>query len=396
MQIESRETCWTKIQPAQIALAGMLLLEFFVFSLIGRNFRTWDNFFEILRLSVELGLLALAMTPVIVTAGIDLSVGSLLGLSAILMGTMWKEMGLPLWIAAPVAVVFGALGGVLNAVLITRLRIPPLIVTLGSMSLFRGLAEGITGGARNYTDFPSAFLFVGQGHIGPIPTQVPLFVLAAIGTWILLHRSIIGRALSAIGYSPEGARYAGIPVERRIGLTYVLCGIAAGIAGVLYAAHWGQVKADAGTGYELEAITAVVLGGTSIFGGRGSVTGTLMGLFAIALLKNGLRLTELPPSFIDSVSDFIHHLPKWLGGFLLADGESIGSSLPAELANILTGLLLLTAIALDFKPSARKAAVAPAGAGGFSVSNAQVAVLSVVILIGAILIVCVNFWFARA
>src|SRR6185437_2265106 len=223
-------------QPQQIVLAGMLAVEFIVFSSIGKNFQTWNNFFEIIRLIVELGLLALAMTPVIVTGGIDLSVGSMLGLTAIIMGMLWKDAGVSLWAAAPLAIGVGLIGGALNGLLITRLRIAPLIVTLGSMSLFRGLAQGITAGVRNYTDLPAGFVFLGQGHIGPIPTQAPLFVIAAIGFWILLHRSTIGRALCAIGYSPEGARYAGIPVERRVFLVYLLSGLAAGIAGVLYAA----------------------------------------------------------------------------------------------------------------------------------------------------------------
>ena len=183
----------------------------------------------------------------------------------------------------------------MNGLLITRGRIPPLIVTLGSFSLFRGLAEGLTGGVDNFTHFPDRFLFLGQGYsLGGIPTQVPIFVVVAAAFWVLLHRTTIGRGLVAIGFSPEGARYAGLPVERLVGLVYLLSGLVASLAAIIYVAHLGQAKADAGTGYELAAITAVVLGGTSIFGGRGSVPGTLLGLFAIAVLQNGLRLADLP------------------------------------------------------------------------------------------------------
>jgi rhamnose transport system permease protein len=380
-----------RIQPTQIALLGMLAIEFALFSAIGENFQTWGNLFEILRLIVELGLLALALTPVIVTGGIDLSVGSLLGLCAIAMGILWQDAQLSLWLAAPIAILLGGAGGMLNALLITRLRIPPLMVTLGSMLLFRGLAQGLTRGARNFTDFPAAFQFLGQGFIGPVPAQALLFVLAAIGFWILLHRSTIGRALSAIGYSRDGARHAGIPVERRVALTYVLAGLAAGIAGILYSARLNQAKADAGTGYELEAITAVVLGGTSIFGGRGSVGGTLMGLIVIAMLKRGLYLSQLPPEAVGAISDLIHALPSWLGGSLLASGESINPSLPAELATILTGVLLLAAIIFDFKPGrttavAKAAAASQSGNEEFDMKNSHVAVLSVVILLAAALI----------
>jgi rhamnose transport system permease protein len=172
--------------------------------------------------------------------------------------------------------------------LITRLRLPPLIVTLGTYSLFRGLAEALTHGAVTYTDFPDGFLFLGQERWLGLPTQAWLFLLAAVVVWVLVHRTTFGRSFRAIGFSPEGARYAGLPVGRRTGLVYVLAGLIAALAALIYTARLGQAKADAGTGYELFAITAVVLGGTSIFGGRGSVTGTLLGVAAIAVLKNGL------------------------------------------------------------------------------------------------------------
>ena len=249
------------------------------------------------------------------------------------------------------------MAGGLNAALITRLRIPPLIVTLGSYSLFRGLAEGITRGVDNFTNFPAGFVFLGQGYFGRwLPAQLPILIFAAIGFWVLLHRSAIGRMFSAIGYSPEGARHAGIDVERRVALAYVLSGLSAGVAAVVYVARVGQAKADAGTGYELSAITAVVLGGTSIFGGTGSIIGTLLGLFAIAILQNGLRLADLPP----------------------------------ELAGILTGALLLTAIGADWRH--RPASIrAPLGAEELNMKNSQLAVLCMVILAAALIVTGGNF-----
>lgn len=295
----------------EAVLAVLLVFEVACFAAVGTHFLTAGNAFEIARASVEIGLLALASTAVILTGGIDLSVGSLLGLSAVLMGAAWHDGGLPIGLAALLAVAVGAAGGALNALLIARLSVPPLIVTLGTFSLYRGLAEGWTGGIRNYTDFPTSFLFLGQGRLaGRVPVQLPLLVAAAVFFWLLLHRTGTGRALRAIGFSQEGARYAGIPVARRLALAYVLSGAMAGLAAVVYAARLGQAKADAGTGFELTAITAVVLGGTSIFGGRGTVHGTLLGLFALAVLQNGLRLADRP----------------------------------AELAGILTGVLLIVAI----------------------------------------------------
>ena len=252
------------------------------------GFGTLDRQFDIVRHSCEIGLLALALTPVILTAGIDLSVGSLLGLCAIIFGKLWHDGGLGLPLAAALTLAAGALAGGLNAALITRLRLPPLIVTLGTYSLFRGFAEAMTHGAVTYTDFPAGFLFLGQERWLGLPTQAWLFLFAAVAVWVLVHRTTFGRSFRAIGFSPEGARYAGLPVGRRTGLVYVLAGFIAALAALIYTARLGQAKADAGTGYELFAITAVVLGGTSIFGGRGSVTGTLLGVAAIAVLKNGL------------------------------------------------------------------------------------------------------------
>ena len=351
-----------RFQPQQIILAALLLAEVAVFSVVSQNFLTWGNFFEVLRLSVELGLLALALTPVIVTGGIDLSVGSLLGLSAVLFGKMCRDGGLSPWLAIFLTLCIGALAGGLNAALITRLRIPALIVTLGSLSLFRGVAEAITRGVDNFPA-PRQILFLGQGELGPVPVQVFVFAAAAIGFWVLLHRLTIGRALSAIGYSAEGARYAGIPVERRVALTYILCGLASALAAIIYVAHWGQAKADAGTGYELDAIAAVVLGGTSIFGGRGTVIGTLLGLFAIAVLRDGLGL----------------------------------AALPTELAAILTGLLLLIAIALDWRPGEGKATVRPdiETDKELNMRNSQLAVLSIVILVAALIVAGGNFLLVR-
>jgi rhamnose transport system permease protein len=257
------------------------------------------------------GLLALALTPVIVSGGIDLSVGSLLGFSAVVLGELWRDAGVPLAAAVPLTLALGAAAGALNALLVARLRMPPLIVTLGTFSLFRGLAEGLTAGVENYTGFPDTFLRLGQGHLlGAVPVQAVVLVAAAAGYGVLLHASVAGRALYAIGFSPEGARHAGLPVGRRLALVYVLAGVMAALAGLVYVAYLGQAKADAGTGYELTAITAVVLGGTSIFGGRGTVQGTLLGVAALAVLHNGLRLADLP----------------------------------TEMAGVLTGLLLVAAI----------------------------------------------------
>jgi rhamnose transport system substrate-binding protein len=286
LQQTERSPGFRLVPSHELILGVLLLIEIAVFCVIGRHFVSADNAFELVRLSVEVGLLALAMTPVIVTGGIDLSVGSLISLSAVLFGKLFRDAGVPVGVAAALTLGVGAVAGLLNAALITGLRLPPLIVTLGSFSLFRGLAEGLTGGSDSFM-CPKSFLFWGRG------AQIPVFVAAAAGFWILLHRSTIGRGLYAIGLSPEGARHAGIPVARRVGLVYLLSGVVASLSALIYVSRYTQARADAGTGYELLAITAVVLGGTSIFGGRGRISGTLLGLFTIAVLERGMKLADL-------------------------------------------------------------------------------------------------------
>ena len=353
-----------RLEPSQAILLALIAAEVATFAAIGTNFFTVGNGFEVLRLSVEIGLLAVALTPVIVGGGIDLSVGSLMGLSAVLFGTFWRDLGLPVVVAAPLTLLVGALAGGLNGFLVTRLRIPALIVTLGSFSLFRGLAEGWTGGVDNFTNFPPAFLFLGQGYLpGDIPTQLPVFLVVAAAFWALLHRTTVGRSLFAIGFSPEGARYAGLPVDRRIALVYVLSGVVSSLAAILYVSHLGQAKADAGTGYELLAITAVVLGGTSIFGGRGSIGGTLLGLLAIAILQDGMRLADLP----------------------------------AELAGVLTGTLLLLAIGLDRRPGRPRAPAQPSTIATdddevMNVKNSQVGLICASILAAGLIVAATNVY----
>ena len=341
-------------------LIVVILAECTIFGITGHNFATAGNAFEITRLSVEIGLLALALTPVIVSGGIDLSVGSMMGLAAVALGYLWRDAGLPMVLAIAITLGLGIAGGALNALLITRLEFPPLIVTLGTLSLFRGIAEGVTGGIQHYSGFPASFLSLGQGYIGGrVPAQLFFLIAAAVGSAWWLHRTTAGRALYAIGHSPEGARYAGIPVGRRLARVYIVSGFAASLAAVIYVAHLGQAKSDAGTGYELMAITAVVLGGASIFGGRGTILGTVLGLFSIVLLQNGLRLT----------------------------GQ------PAELSGILTGVLLVGTIMVDLitRRSRARPNISTIATEQPHVRNSQVAFLSAVIVAAALIVAASNW-----
>jgi rhamnose transport system permease protein len=211
----------------------------------------------------------------------------------------------------------GLFAGGCNALLIAELRLPPLIVTLGTYSLFRGLAEAITQGTKTYRSFDAAFLEIGELKWAGIPFQAWCLLCVAISFYLLVHHTTIGRSFRAIGFSPEGARYAGIPVRARTAIPYLLTGFVAAFAALLFTARLRQARADAGMGYELCAITAVVLGGTSIFGGVGTIYGTLAGISAIAVLTNGIG--RVPAVF-----------KAGIGG---------------ELASLLTGALLLIALA---------------------------------------------------
>jgi rhamnose transport system substrate-binding protein len=343
----------------------LLIVEILLLSLAAPTFFSVTNFFECIRLGVEIGLLTLALTPVIITGGIDLSVGSMMGLCAVTFGALWQDAGWAIPAAAAAALFIGIAGGLLNGALIARLNVSPLIVTLGTYSLFRGIAEGLTGGARNYSGFPPGFLFLGQGYLGGIvPTQTVFLAMAVIAYFALQHRTIAGRALRAIGYSGEGARYAAIPVAKRLLLVYGLAGFSASLAAIIYVAHLGQAKSDAGNGYELIAITAVVLGGTSIFGGSGTIPGSLLGITAIVVLQNGLRL----------------------------------AALPAELAGILTGLLLVVTIALE-RYANRARRPDPVGPTGIdqesSMKNSQLAILCATVLAGAAIVSLSNWYLVR-
>src|SRR6266568_8149586 len=180
----------------------VILIESAIFSVTGNNFLSAANAFEITRLSVEVGLLALALTPIIITGGIDLSVGSMMGLAAVVLGGLLRDTHLPMALAAAITLMVGALGGTLNAALIARLNFPPLIVTLGTFSLFRGIAEGLTRGIENYSGFSSSFLSLGQGYVGGlVPAQLFILIAAIAGCAWWLHRTTYGRSLYAIGFS---------------------------------------------------------------------------------------------------------------------------------------------------------------------------------------------------
>jgi rhamnose transport system permease protein len=226
----------------------------------------------------ERAILALPMTLIIITAGIDLSVGSAMALCAIVMGALFQA-GAPMSIAIAAALLSGIVGGLLNGVFISFVGVHPLLVTLATYSAFRGFAEGISHG-QAYKGFPSWFANI-SGTVGGVPIAGIIFVLGAIVTAIVLRRTPLGRSIYAMGFNETACRFSGIPTRRIKLLLYALAGLSAGVASVIYTARVSTAGADQGTNYELDVITAVVLGGTSIFGGRGRVLGTVLGLLLI-------------------------------------------------------------------------------------------------------------------
>lgn len=276
----------------EVILAILSLIAVFLLSLSSDRFLTTDNLLNQGRLLTEIGLVALPMTFIIVTGGIDLSVGSIMGVCAIVLGIMWDPNGafaLPLEVAVIISLLVGMLCGFVNGLIIVRLGVPPLITTLATLALYRGLAEGISQ-ARSVRGYPEEFYVLGQGEVAGVPTQLWLLLFFAILTAIVLSRTVFGRALYAIGNNELGARFSGIPVSMYKLIIYTFSGFMAGLAAWVFVSRVTTTRSDMGTGLELDAIAAVVLGGTSIFGGSGSIVGTVIGFILIQLLKNGLAL----------------------------------------------------------------------------------------------------------
>lgn len=274
-------------------LALLLVVVLIVLSFQSDRFFTVSNLLNQGRLMTEIGLIAIAMTFVIATGGIDLSVGSILGLTAILTGVFWQNVGMPLPAAAAAAIAVGTLAGFVNGAIITRFGVPPLIATLATLALYRGLAEGISQ-ARSVRGYPDWFYVLGQGEVLSVPTQLWILAAAAVVASIILAYTRWGRTVYAIGSNEVASRFSGLSVERTKLALYTASGFAAAVAGVIFVSRVSTTRSDMGTGIELDAITAVVLGGTSIFGGRGSYAGTIVGALILRVLDTLLTLMRMP------------------------------------------------------------------------------------------------------
>lgn len=274
----------------ELILLVALAVAVAVLAVTSEQFFTVENLLNQGRLMAEVGLIALPMTLIIVTGGIDLSVGSIMGLCAIVLGYGWKNLGLPLELAIVLTLLVGTLAGLVNGLVITRMGVPPLIATIATLALYRGLAEGISQ-ARSVRGYPDWFFGLGQGEVWGVPSQLWLLAFAILAFGILLTRTSFGRSLYAIGHNETAARFSGIPVDGIKLTIYALSGFVAALAAWIFVSRVSTTRSDMGSGIELDVIAAVVLGGTSIFGGTGTIWGTVLGVALIQLLKNGLALT---------------------------------------------------------------------------------------------------------
>jgi ribose transport system permease protein len=287
------------IGGAQGPLIGLVLL-CIVFTFSSNVFLSLRNALNVIDQVTTLGILALGMTGVIIIGGIDLSVGSILALSIMVLGWLPQDYGIPFWLGLVLCIAVGALCGFVNGLLVTRARLPAFIATLTMMSVARGLAN-ITTDGQQVVGYPDWFTSLAtERHIGVLSATVGLFVALALAGWVFLRYRATGRSLYAIGGSAEVARLAGIKVQKLTVVVYVMSGLLAGVAAAVMAARLDSSQPSAGLGYELDAIAAVVIGGASLSGGIGSIAGTVVGVFVIGVLHNGLNLLGISP-FIQQV-----------------------------------------------------------------------------------------------
>ena len=291
-----------------IAFLGLLV----IFSIFSPQFLSVSNITNVLRQVAPLALLAFAQTIVIISAGIDLSQGSIVGLVSVV--TAMVLLATNMWVGILAGLLAGLLIGLFNGVLTAKTKIPPFIVTLGMLSVARGAALTLTGGLPIFNLEADKFFFLGSGYIFHIPVPVYFAVIGFGLTYVILQLTPLGRYCYAIGGNEETVRLAGINVAKYKILIYTLSGLFSGIAGVLLTARVISGQPLLGTGYELQAVAAVVIGGTSLFGGVGRIGGTILGVLFVGILNNGLNLLGVSTFVQQIVIGFTIIVAVWLSG----------------------------------------------------------------------------------
>jgi rhamnose transport system permease protein len=306
------------------SVLGLLCVAVFTFGITSTpGFAEQGNIGFLLLDYSEVALLAFALVPIILTGEIDLSVASVLGFCSALTGTLW-DAGMSFETIVPLVVLAGIVLGALNAVLIVRFGLPSLAVTIGTLGLYRGLAYVILGD-RAVTGFPENYRPLATDTVGFLPYAAIVVVVVGVGIAVLVHLTPVGRSLYAIGLGAQTARFSGIRVDRVKMALYLVSGGLAALASLIYTLRYNSARADNANGMELVAVAAVLLGGVSIFGGRGTVAGVALALLAMAGLRNVL--------FLDDVSN--------------------------EIQNVITGLLLIASVLVPVLVKPRRTKDAP-------------------------------------
>jgi ribose transport system permease protein len=274
------------VAVSEFTAATALVVLFAVLCFASPHFLTADNLFNIGSQTAVIAIIAVAQTIVIITKGIDLSVGSVAALAGVMGAIVVRDLGFSVWTAALVAIAVGTLAGLANGVLITYAQLPPFIATLGMMSVGRGLVFIVTGAVGVYS-LPESFQLIGNGVIAGIPFAVVVTAIVALAAGYLLSESRFGQHVYAMGSNLEAARRAGVPVRRNLIAVYALAGSLVGLGGMIAASRVSSGQPNYGIGLELDVIAAAVIGGASLFGGQGRIAGTIIGAFLIALVRNG-------------------------------------------------------------------------------------------------------------
>ena len=278
---------------SQLAAAGALIVVFAFLSFASPDFLTADNLFNIGSQTAVVAVIAVGMTLVIITAGIDLSVGSVAALAGVMGALLMSSYGLPMPLAALGGTLVGAACGLTNGLLVSVAGLNPFIATLGMLSVARGIVY-IATDAQSVFGLPDSFRLLGQGVVaGGIPIPVVIILVVAIAGYVVLSRTKLGRYAYAMGSNLEAARLSGIPIRRYLTSVYVISGALAGFGGMIAASRVASGQPNYGIGLELDVIAAAVIGGASLFGGQGTVVGTLIGAFLIALIRNGAVLLNV-------------------------------------------------------------------------------------------------------
>ena len=269
----------------------LLVVVFAFFAIMAPNFLATKNVINILRQVSMFGIVVVGVSMVMIGGGMDLSVGMQMAVDGMLVGYMMTKLSLPIPAAVIVTIVVGCLLGAINGIVAVKLHIAPIIVTLGTMLVLQGVAYLITGGYP-ITGMPEAFKFIGQGYIGIIPVPVIIFVLFIFGA-ILMNKTYIGRYIYALGGNKEAARLAGIDVDKLTVMVYTFCGFCAAIAALIMVGRTNASQPGAGSSYSFDCMTAACLGGVSIAGGEGKISGTVIGVIILGILDNGLVLMSV-------------------------------------------------------------------------------------------------------